>query len=148
MFTFSDQSECICDIRHNDGDNTVVVYVDNKYVLPSNYTVTRTATTTTVTLAKAEAVVHIHVVSDQASDIAYYEMPSNLSDNSVNDEFEEVTLGTTRNHFVTLAQSHPDLSGELLGENNLRDLGNVVGYGKQIVEQSSPLQFTATFAKD
>ena len=148
VFTFSDQSECICDIRHNDGDNTVVVYVDNKYVLPSNYTVTRTATTTTVTLAKAEAVVHIHVVSDQASDIAYYEMPSNLSDNSVNDEFEEVTLGTTRNHFVTLAQSHPDLSGELLGENNLRDLGNVVGYGKQIVEQSSPLQFTATFAKD
>ena len=148
VFTFTNTSTCICDIRHNDVDNSVVVYVDNKYLLPSEYTVTRTATSTTVTLNETQELVHIHVISDQKSDVAYYEMPSNLSDNSVNDEFEEVTLGTARNHFVTLAQSHPELNGTILGENNLRDLGNVVGYGRQIVEQSSPMQFTATFSKD
>ena len=148
VFSFTDTTSCICDIRHSDGDNSVVVHVDNKFVSPTEYTVTRTAKTTTVTFDTAQSLVHIYVISDQKSEIAYYEMPSNLSDNSVNDKFEIVTLGTARNHFVGLAQSHPNLSGQILGENNLRDLGNVVGYGKQIVEQSSPMQFTATFAKD
>ena len=148
IFTFTDTATCICDIRHNNGDNAVVVYADNQFVLPSDYTVTRTATSTTVTFNETKELVHIHVISDQKSDIAYYEMPANLSDNSVNDSFPTVTLGTIRNHFVGLGQSHPDLVGTVLGENNLRDLGDVATYGRQIVEQSAPMQFTATFAKD
>ena len=148
IFTFTNTATCICDIRHNDGDNAVVVYVDNKFVLPSEYTVTRTATSTTVTFNETKEIVHIHIISDQKSGVAYYEMPANLSDNSVNNSFDTVTLGTIRNHFVTLTQSHPELKGTLLGENNLRDLGNIIGYGKQIVEQSSPMQFTSTFSKD
>ena len=148
VFTFSNTTKCVCDIRHSDGDNTVVVYVDNEFVLPSNYTVTRTTKTTTVTLSAEAKQVHIDIVSTQKSKIAYYDMPSNLSDNSVNNEFETVTLGTIRNHYVGLAQSIPHLSGLVLGENNARDLGNIIGYGKQIVEQSAPMQFTATFSKD
>lgn len=148
VFTFTTTATCICDVRHNDGDNTVIVYVDNQFVLPSKYTVTRTASSTTVTLNETAELVHIYIVSDQKSGVAYYEMPSNLSDNSVNDEFETVTLGTVRNHFVGLGQHHPDLVGPVLGENNLRDLGDAARYGRQIVEQSAPMQFTATFAKD
>ena len=148
VFTFTNTNTCVCDVRHDDVDNAVVVYVDNQYLLPSEYTVTRTATSTTVRLNNTSELVHIHVISDQISKVAYYEVPSNLSDNSVNNEFEEVTLGTIRNHYVTLAQSHPELTGTILGENNLRDLGDAVSYGRQIVEQSAPMQFTATFAKD
>lgn len=148
IFTFTDKTECTCDVRYADGDNTVIVHVDNEYVSPSDYTVTRTATTTTVTLASEADLVHIRVISSQASKVGYYEMPGNLSDNSVNTSFETVTLGTVRNHFVSLAQRNPDLSGTILGENNLKDLANLPSYGSQIVEQSSPLQFTALFAKD
>lgn len=148
IFTFTDELVCRCDVRYADVDNSVVVYVDNKHVLPENYTLTRGKKTTTVTFDEPGSLVHIYIISDQISDIAYYEIPSNLSDNSVNDEFEEVTLGTIRNHFVTLAQRHPQLKGTILGENNLRDCSDVVRYGHQIVEQSSPMQFTATFVKD
>jgi len=148
IFTFTNTNKCICDVRYIDGDNKVVVYADNVYINPSDYTLTRTAKTSTIELKTKAEIINIHIISDQKSKVAYYEMPSNLSDNSVNDSFETVTLGTIRNHFVGLAQSHPELKGVVLGENNIRDLGNIVGYGKQIVEQSSPLQFTAIFAKD
>ena len=148
VFTFTNRATLPCDIRYKDVNNSVVVYVDNKFLSPDEYTLSRTANTTLVELSEPATLVHVHIISDQKSNIAYYETPSNLSDNSVNNSFDTVTLGTVRNHFVGIGQSHPELKGTILGENNLRDLGNVVGYGKQIVEQSSPMQFTATFAKD
>lgn len=153
VFSFKTNSfnEYIADVRYEDTNNAVIVYVNNSYVLPELYQLSRTSNTTTIRFNEPlseNSLVHIHILSDQVTEIGYYELPSNLTDNSVNEEFESVTLGTIRNHFVGLAQSHPGLTGTILGENNLRDLGNVAGYGKQIVEQSSPLQFTATFSKD
>ena len=148
IFTFTDKTVCVCDIAYNSGYGTVTVHVDNKYVSPDNYTLTKTEDTTTVTLEGEAELVHIRVISDQVSDIAYYEIPSNLSDNSVNTSFETVTLGTVRSHYVSLAQATPGFEGDILGENNIKDIGNVPSYGSQIVEQSAPMQFTALFSKD
>lgn len=150
-FTKNDTNVYIADVRYNTVDNAVLVYVNNEYLLPSNYTKTRTVDETTVTITKtlnAEDVINIKIISDQTSKLAYYEIPENMVDNAVNTTFPSTTLGTIRNHFVSLGQSHPDLSGTVLGANNLRDLGNIVPYGSQIVEQSAPMQYTAIFAKD
>jgi hypothetical protein len=140
-----------CDIAAVDQDNAVTVYINNEYILPKDYSYITTLDTTVITPTKTidpNSIIHIHIVSDQVSKIAYYEIPHNLADNSVNMEFKTITLGTIRNHFVGLAQRVTDLSGDILGRNNLRDLGNIIPYGSQIIEHSSPLQFAATFVKD
>ena len=153
IFTFAknDTDTYIADVRYNDVDNALLVYVNSEYILPSQYTKTRTADQTTVVITKtlnADDIINIKIISDQRSKVAYYEVPENLSNNSVNTAFPTTTLGTVRNHYLSLGQSHPDLKGIVLGANNLRDLGNIVPYGSQIVEQSAPMQYTAIFSQD
>ena len=112
IFTFAknDTDTYIADVRYNDVDNAVLVYVNSEYILPSQYTKTRTTDQTTVTITKtlnADDIINIKIISDQRSKVAYYEVPENLSNNSVNTTFPNTTLGTIRNHFLSLGQSNP-----------------------------------------
>lgn len=71
---------------------------------------------------KAKDVVIIKVYSDDVNPLGFYEVPLNLENNSNNKDFEEVTLGQVRNHFISMTREHPLFSGKSLGSNNLRDL--------------------------
>ena len=146
--------DLVCDVPAKTSvENPVIVYVNNVYQEPSRYSYTVSSTQTTVTFAtnyipKTGDNIVIQIQSDVASSAGFYEVPDNLANNSPNGSFNDITLGTIRNHYIDLAQHITKLSGQVLGKNNIRDLGDVVPYGNKIVQQGSPLQLAATFTRD
>ena len=133
-------------------DIPVKVFVDGVFLLPSNYTYTTNSQgVTQISFVNAPSVgslVEVTVISETSSQIAYYTIPSNLENNSINTTNDEITLGTIRNHYNTICQNINNFSGEINGANNLRDLGNVVPYGRTILQQGSPLTLLGTFLND
>jgi hypothetical protein len=151
QFTY-DGSPLLLDINVN--SNTVVpaiqLFVNSKFQEINKYRVTTTDTTTTITLLTAYVpgdVIEVSVLSDQTSPTAYYQVPINLENNPLNGNSAEFTLGTVRNHYSTIAQNLIGLSGSVIGPNNTRDLGNIVPYGLQILQQSSPLTLAGYFLR-
>ena len=135
-------------------DSTVVpaiqLYVNADFQESYNYTVTTTDTTTTITLNTVYApgdVIEVAVLSDQASAIGFYQVPTNLENNPLNANSNSFTLGTLRNHYNTICQNLIDISGPINGANNSRDLGNIIPYGQQILQQSSPLTLSGYFMR-
>ena len=135
----------------------VKVFVDGQFVLPNTYTYATNVDNITVvtfnenvvgqpaTQPANGAVVEIQVISNSASTIGFYTIPSNLESNAVNKNSEGFTLGTIRTHYETICQNLENFNGKIHGANNVRDLGNVVPYGNLILQQSSPLTMTTPF---
>ena len=129
---------------------SVQLYVGSIFVEPSGYTVTTTAYTTTITLLDVYtlgSVIEIAVLSDQVSKTAFYEVPINLENNPLNTNSPYFTLGTVRNHYGTICQNLLNLVGPINGNNNSRDLGDIIPYGTQILQQSSPLTLAGYFMR-
>ena len=131
----------------------VQVFVNDVYILPSQYTlsVSSNTNTTTVTLNNTYTtndIVEILVYSNQVSSVGFYEVPINLENNPFNGNSPQFTLGTVRQHYSTICQNLVDFSGTINGANNTRDLGNIVPYGQQILQQSSPLTLAGYFLRD
>jgi len=126
----------------------IKVYVDNKFVNSSNYTVTSSTLNTTIEFTNTVATgseIKVTVISDEKSDIAYYNIPKNLENNPFNENNNTLTLGTIRNHYTNLAQNLLELSGDINGDNNSRDLGNIEQYGDTIIQNSSSVAPMAKF---
>jgi len=144
----------VCDIPAKAvTDNAVVVFVDNVFYNLNKYTYITTEDQTTITFASDHvpstgANIEVRIISDVVSKTGFYQIPDNLANNSPNNTFTTVTLGTVRNHYVDLAQNIPTLSGAVLGITNVRDLGDVVPYGNRIVQQGSPIELATTFVRD
>ena len=136
----------------NDIDIPVKVFVDGVFVLPSTYTYFTNGQGFTeiqfITQPESGALVEVTVVSDTPSQVGYYTVPSNLENNAINTTTDELTLGTIRNHYNTICQNNNKFIGAINGSNNLRDLGNVVPFGRSILQQSSPLTLLGTFLND
>jgi hypothetical protein len=152
QFTY-DGSPLLLDVAVN--ENTTVpaiqIYVDGKFQAPSNYQYTVGTATTTINLLTTYVpgtLVEVSVLSDQISKQGFYEVPINLSNNPLNGNSNQFTLGTIRNHYTGLAENLVNLSGPPIGANNTRDLGNIIPYGLQILQQSSPLTLTGYFMRD
>jgi hypothetical protein len=129
----------------------IQVFVNNAFQPPSNYTYTTTATTTTITFVTAYVpgdIVEVSVISDQVSATAFYQIPVNLENNALNANSETFTLGTIRSHYETIGQNLINLQGPIIGANNSRDLGDIVPYGLQILQQSSPLTLAGYFQRN
>lgn len=130
----------------------VKVFVNGAFVLPNTYTYATNNQGVTVITFTTEpsvgALIEVQVTSNTASNVAHYSIPLNLENNSVNINTNEFTLGTIRNHYNSICQNLQSFAGKINGANNLRDLGNVVVYGENIVQHSSPLTFASTFLKD
>ncbi len=77
--------------------------------------------------------------ANKLADIGYYKFPSNLESNPQNLSLYDLTLGQISNHVKTITDNFASFQGSLPGVSNLRDLGNISGYGTQIVQHSSPL---------
>jgi len=151
QFTY-DGSPLLLDVKVN--ASTVVpavqLYVNSQFQESNTYTVTTTNNTTTITWLKIHApgdVVEVDVLSDQVSATAFYQVPTNLENNPLNANSESFTLGTIRNHYGTICQNLINLSGPINGANNTRDLGNIIPYGQQILQQSSPLTLAGYFMR-
>lgn len=136
----------------NSNDIPVKMFVDGVFLLPSNYTYTTNSEGVTqisfVNAPETGALIEVTVISDTASQVAYYTVPSNLENNPINKTTAELTLGTIRNHYNTICQNVENFSGYINGANNIRDLGNVVPYGRTILQQSSPMTLLGTFLND
>jgi hypothetical protein len=128
----------------------IQLYVNSQFQPPDNYTYTTTATTTTITLTTTYVpgdIIEVAVISDQISKSGFYQVPGNLENNPLNANSETFTLGTIRSHYETIGQNLLTLQGPIIGANNSRDLGNIVPYGLQILQQSSPLTLAGYFQR-
>ena len=152
QFTY-DGSPLLLDVAVN-ANNTVPaiqVYANGQFQEAYNYQYTVGTNTTTINLLTTYVpgdLIEVTVLSDQVSVAGFYEVPINLENNPLNGNSERFTLGTIRNHYIGLAENLIALSGPPIGANNTRDLGNIVPYGLQILQQSSPLTLTGYFMRD
>ena len=152
QFTY-DGSPLLLDVAVN--ANTTVpavqIYANGTFQEAYNYTYTVGTNTTTINLLTTYVpgdLIEVTVLSDQVSVAGFYEVPINLENNPLNGNSEQFTLGTIRNHYIGLAENLIALQGPAIGPNNTRDLGNIVPYGLQILQQSSPLTLTGYFMRD
>ena len=135
-------------------DNTVVpaiqLFVGSKFILPADYTVTRTSTVTTIVLSNIYppgSQIEVQVLSEQDSDNGFYQVPINLSNNPFNINSPDFTLGTIRTHYESIAENLISFTGDINGPNNTRDLGNIGRYGTVILQQSAPLTLAGFFMR-
>lgn len=84
------------------------------------------------------------ILSDQVDSTGFFQIPTNLENNSLNSEFEYLTLGQLRNHAREIFSSHKDLKGLELGSNNSRDLDYKLLPGT-ILQHSSPVIYAGLF---
>jgi hypothetical protein len=68
----------------------------------------------------------------------YYEIPHNFERNPLNNNIIEFTLGQVNDHVEGLVQELSNFSGIHPGENNLRDLGDIIPFGRKFVKHSGP----------
>ena len=135
----------------------VKVFVEGQFVLPTTYTYATNSDNVTVitfnanvlgqpdTVPVTGAIVETQVLSDSPSSIAFYTIPSNLESNAMNENSKSFTLGTVRTHYESICQNLENFSGKIHGNNNVRDLGNVVPYGDLILQQSAPVTMMTNF---
>jgi hypothetical protein len=126
----------------------IKVYLNNRLLPESSYTLeqvgARSAVVVDADLLAAGDKVDIRIYSNQVSNLGYYEIPSNLDNNSRNENFFDLTLGQMRNHYTTMAENNYGLSGETLGSNNVRDL-DIKSWAGSILQHASPLPFANLF---
>lgn len=124
------------------------VYVNSKEILSSYYSITtqgvKNYITLTPTLAINDEIDILIYSSTQVSSLGYYEIPSNLDYNALNQNFSILTHGQFRNHLATIASNTTEISGPVPGDSNLRDL-NVKSFGGSILQHSSPVIYSELF---
>jgi len=138
-------------VAENSTIPAVLLRVGSQFQSPDRYTVTTTANTTTIVLNQVYtpgAVIEVAVLSDQVSAQGFYQVPVNLENNPFNANSSVFTLGTARSHYETIGENLLGLTGSINGANNSRDLGNIVPYGLQILQQSSPMTLAGLFMRD
>jgi len=117
------------------------VFVNGKFIAPSNYThlvqSEREYVVFTNKLA-VDDVVTIKFFSNTKAPNSFYEVPSNLENNASNATFSTLTLGQMRNHVTTFSTFIKDLSGVAPGNSNIRDK-NFRGYPGDIMQHSAGL---------
>ena len=71
----------------------------------------------------------------------FYTIPTNLSNNPLNDMSitTNFTLGQVRDHIGSCVENSLDFSGKTLGNNNIRDIGNIAPIGTRIIQNTSSL---------
>jgi hypothetical protein len=139
------------DVRVNDpvaNVPSIKLYVGSVFQSPDSYSYTTTADSTTITLNKTYVIgdsIEVAVLSDQTSQVAFYQVPVNLQNNPLNGNSESFTLGTIRTHYESICENLNTVRGTINGANNTRDLGNIVPYGLTILQQSSPMTLAGYF---
>jgi hypothetical protein len=126
------------------------VYVNNKIIPRSSYSIqtvgVRTAVYVDMPLTFNDSI-DIFIYTNQVSSIGYYQIPKNLEFNPLNLTLEYVTLGQIRNHFVEIGNNTIGVVGDLLSNNNVRDL-DISQQGGSILKHSAPTLYASLFLTD
>jgi len=69
----------------------------------------------------------------------FYEFPYNLERNPKNENITQFTLGEVNDHVSSMIEDLNNFTGDFPGTSNLRDLGNLDGYGKKFIQHSGPI---------
>ena len=77
--------------------------------------------------------------------LGYYEPSLGLTNNPLNGPISELTLAEVSDHLRTIAHTHPDFVGSVIGPNNLRDLGVIGVYGTRLISHIEPMSFAHFF---
>ena len=131
----------------------VQIFINNVYQDPSTYTLTTNSLGNTVIILTGTGyvdgdIIEVLVYSQTASAQGFYEVPVNLENNPFNGNSSQFTLGTVRQHYGTICENLLDFQGTINGRNNTRDLGNIIPFGQQILQQSSPLTLAGFFIRN
>ena len=133
----------VYDDTNNLNDLEVRVYIDgirlskDKFSIQSNVVrkfvrLVNDVTTSNVVTLKCFS-------SQKKNEKGHYDVPLNLQNNPLNDNVNEFTLGEVIDHVGSIVENLNQFSGEYPGESNLRDLGNISGYGTRFLQHSGPL---------
>lgn len=128
------------------------VYIEGIFVDPTRYVYDTTSNTTVITIIDvaipASTIIEVLAISNQSSQVAFYQVPLNLQNNSLNGNSPTLTLGTIRTHYQSIGQNLRTIQGPIIGANNSRDLGDILRYGQVLVQNSSPIALTGVFLRD
>ena len=72
----------------------------------------------------------------------YYEIPTNLEKNPLNENLNEFTLGEVNDHVASIVEEINNFSGIFPGPSNLRDLGQLNIYGRKFLKHSGPINLS------
>lgn len=141
-----------CDILTlpDTGWNPVKVWLNNKFLEPTQFAYSTTTDSTTIVIPNSELNVPIVVelISSQVSKNAYYTIPTNLENNPFNVNSTTVDLGGIRNHWISICENSGLVTGNFVGSNNSRDLPNLDNYGDKIIQHSASLLLPALFLRE
>tara|TARA_R110000782_G_scaffold4059_11_gene14421 strand:- start:13127 stop:25912 length:12786 start_codon:yes stop_codon:yes gene_type:complete len=124
-----------------------IVFVNNVRLAPENYAYTTINSVVYVNITSTLVVndkIDIYIVSDNTSPTGFYQVPTNLDNNSVNVNFETITLGQMRNHVQTAFVNSVDVTGVFPGSSNIRDI-NIKNNPGKILQHSAPATFASLF---
>ena len=136
---------------------SIQLYVGSEFQESYKYSVVTTANSTTITFTDATYnngtpfatgdLIEVDVLSDQASKVGFYQVPINLENNPLNVNSPYFTLGTARTHYESICENLLNLVGPINGSNNTRDLGDIVPYGTNIIQNSAPMTLAGYFMR-
>jgi hypothetical protein len=129
----------------------IQIFLDGVFVEPRQYDYSIQGLNTFVSLNFAPApgaTIEVQALSSVASSVAFYQVPLNLESNPLNQNSRQFTLGTIRAQYQSIGQNLKNIIGPIIGDNNSRDLGNILPFGDLIVQHSSPLTLSGVFLRD
>ena len=126
------------------------VYINNK--ITTNYSLIDVGVLTYVhvtdsTLTSGDQIDILIYNADSVSALGYYEIPKNLDFNSANKNFTTLTLGQLRNHLTTMVNNSNQITGQVPGDSNLRDVP-IKAQGGSILQHASPVMYSEIFLED
>lgn len=145
-------SEFVCDVPASTTTpwSNVVVYLNDNILDKTTYLVSIDSINSTTTVTVGSNVgdkVTILVISDSVSKTAYYQTPGNLENNPFNTNITTVAVGDIRNQYRSIFTNAPGVVGELFGNNNINNLGNLNNYGISISQNSASLVLPGVFLR-
>ena len=88
--------------------------------------------------------INAYIYNEAASPAGFFQIPTNLDNNSVNINFSTLTLGQMRNHVEQAFVNSIDTIGAFPGNSNIRDIIIKDNPGK-ILQHSAPATYAALF---
>lgn len=124
-------------------DNPIINLYLNGERITEEYTRTFGKFTFTSTKFNENDVVVIKIITDLPPSQGYYEIPTGLEKNPLNQEIQSFTLGEATNHLSTALEFNNELQGPVLGSSNLRDISEYQSSAKRFLKHSgvAPLSF-------
>ena len=130
--------------------NPVLVYYNDNILDTTQYTVTRNSLSRETTI-KVQSAIGVKItallISSDVSKTAYYQTPSNLENNPFNTNITSVAVGDLKNQYRTIFSNAPGTVGQIFGDNNFHDLGNINKYGLAIIQNSASLVLPGLFLR-